>query len=122
MTPSTLSSRSTSSMTRRLIQAAGGVALAGALFAATPARAQVVVEFPTPEIIATTPPVYYEGRAHYWYGGHWYYRDGGAWRHYDNEPVFLHDYRGHHDFDRHYYEGHRGWGDRGRGWDHGRRR
>src|ERR1039458_8102854 len=88
-------------------KAASGFALAGALFMATPAKAQVVVEFPSPEIIATTPPVYYEGRAHYWYNNHWYYRNGRSWARYNDEPGYLHDYRGHHGYDHYYYEGHR---------------
>ena len=41
------------------------------------------------EYIATTEPVYYEGRASYWCGGVWYYRDGGRWGHYDREPPGL---------------------------------
>jgi len=118
----------THSMISIIKKAASGFALAGALFMSTPAKAQIVIQFPSPEIVATTPPVYYEGRAHYWYGGHWYYRDGRSWRYYNDEPVYLHDYRGQHGYDHYYYEGHRegphgywnhggGWDYRGGGWD-----
>ena len=106
--------------TLKWIQRAGaGLVLAGSLFAAAPAQAQVVVEFPGPEVIATTPPVYFEGRPAYWWHDHWYYRDGGRWSYYHDEPGYLHDYRYHHVGGGHvYYEGRGGWG--GRGW-HGRR-
>jgi hypothetical protein len=100
------------------MKTASPMMLKGALCAAAitmclrsaPARAQVEVGVePPPEFIATTAPVYFEGRAAYWYGDRWYYRDGGAWRFYHNEPGFLHDWRGHHDYARHYYgRGH--WG------------
>lgn len=45
--------------------------------------------YPPDGYIATTEPVYYEGRANYWYGGSWYYRDGNRWSHYDREPPAL---------------------------------
>jgi hypothetical protein len=45
--------------------------------------------YPPDGYIATTEPVYYEGRATYWYGGNWYYRDGNRWNHYDREPPAL---------------------------------
>ena len=49
---------------------------------------------PPPEYVATTEPVYYEGRAAYWYNNHWYWHDEhGAWNHYDAEPRFLADHR-----------------------------
>jgi hypothetical protein len=73
--------------------------------AAIPVRAGIKIElrFPTPEFIATTAPVYYQGHAAYWYGDRWYYRDGGNWRAYDDEPHELRDYREHHDRQRYYY-------------------
>ena len=105
-------------MTKHAIQKAlqravcGGL-LAGCLFA-TPARAQinVEVEFPPADFIATTTPVYFEGRAAYWYNGRWYYRDGRGWGFYRDEPVFLRDWRGHHEPERRYYEGRRDQGRR----------
>ena len=48
-----------------------------------------VESYPPDGYIATTEPVYYEGRATYWYGGNWYYRDGNRWNHYDREPPAL---------------------------------
>jgi hypothetical protein len=82
-----------------------GVVVASCLGSA-PARAGVVVVevFPPAAYIATAAPVYFEGRPAYWYGNRWYYRDGGAWRYYHDEPRFLHDYRYHHEFARHFYE------------------
>jgi hypothetical protein len=50
-------------------------------------------DYPPDSYIATTEPVYYDGRASYWYGGRWYYRDGGGWRHYDHEPSALYSRR-----------------------------
>jgi hypothetical protein len=70
------------------------------------ASAQVVIEVPTPEVIATLTPVYYEGHAAYWWHNHWHYRDAhGRWGHYDSEPKFLHDHRFSHAADHHYYAG-----------------
>jgi hypothetical protein len=48
---------------------------------------------PPDAYIATTEPVYFEGRATYWYGGQWYYRDGGRWNHYGSEPSALYQRR-----------------------------
>ena len=50
-------------------------------------------DYPPDAYIATTEPVYFEGRAAYWYGGRWYYRDGGRWGHYDREPPALYQRR-----------------------------
>jgi hypothetical protein len=50
-------------------------------------------DYPPDAYIATTEPVYFEGRATYWYGGRWYYRDGGRWSHYDREPAGLYQRR-----------------------------
>ena len=51
-------------------------------------------EYPPPAYIATTSPVYYEGRPAYYYGNRWYYRNGGGWGHYRSEPRYLNQYRG----------------------------
>jgi hypothetical protein len=40
-------------------------------------------DYPPDAYIATTQPVYVDGRASYWYGNRWVYRDGGRWNHYD---------------------------------------
>jgi hypothetical protein len=83
-----------------------GVLCAGVLAAsATVARAQIEVSvgFPTPEFIATTTPVVFEGHSAYWFGGRWYYRDGRSWRYYRDEPVFLRDRRMHAAPVRHLY-------------------
>jgi hypothetical protein len=63
---------------------------------------------PSPEFIASTEPVYYEGHAAYWYNNHWYWRDEhGRWNHYDQEPPFLADHRAHFPQNRRSWEGHR---------------
>ena len=64
-------------------------------------------DYPSPEVIATLTPVYYEGHAAYWYHNHWHWRDAhGRWNHYESEPQVLHDHRyGGHAWDRHYYAG-----------------
>ncbi|HEX3775144.1 MAG TPA: hypothetical protein VHV51_11810 [Polyangiaceae bacterium] len=46
-------------------------------------------DYPSDAYIATTEPVYFNGRATYWYNNHWYYRDGNRWSHYDQEPPAL---------------------------------
>ncbi len=82
-------------MTNSILKTMKGLLLAAGLAACAmtgSARAQVYVG-PPPEYIATVAPVYFEGRAAYWYGNRWYYRDGGAWRWYDNEPGYLRDWR-----------------------------
>src|ERR1700722_14191777 len=85
------------------------VALSVTLWAGS-ARAQVeVVVEPPADFIATSTPVYFEGRPAYWYGNRWYYRDGARWGYYHDEPGYLHDWRGHHEFAPHYYgRGHGG--------------
>ena len=50
-------------------------------------------DYPSDAYVATTEPVYFDGRATYWYGGRWNYRDGGRWNHYDREPAGLHQRR-----------------------------
>jgi hypothetical protein len=44
---------------------------------------------PTPAFVATTEPVYYDGRPTYWYGSRWNYREGGRWNSYRAEPQPL---------------------------------
>ena len=91
---------------KRTLLTALGVAIALCLLS-TPAQAGVRIEiFPPAAFIATSTPVYFEGHAAYWYGDRWYYRDGRDWRYYHEEPHYLHDWRGHHEFERHYYEHH----------------
>src|ERR1700722_11603847 len=71
-----------------------GVLGSVSLCASTSSAAQEILAPPPPEYIATTEPVYYEGRAAYWYGNRWYSRDGGAWNYYHGEPGYLRDWRG----------------------------
>jgi hypothetical protein len=50
--------------------------------------------YPPDAYIATTEPIYFEGRANYWYDGRWYYRGaGGSWAYYDREPSALYQRR-----------------------------
>jgi hypothetical protein len=79
-------------------------ALTSASLYSAPALAQVeVVVEPPPAFLATAEPVYFEGRAAYWYGGRWFYRDGRAWRNYREEPGYLREWRGHREPARQYY-------------------
>ncbi len=83
---------------RTLARAAGVLALAFALLETGACAVGVGYDgydtaYPSDAYIATTEPVYYDGRATYWYGGNWYYRDGGGWRHYDREPPALYQRR-----------------------------
>ena len=50
-------------------------------------------DYPSDEYIATTEPVYFEGRPAYWYGNRWYYREGRRWNHYEAEPAGLYQRR-----------------------------
>ncbi|HXB55152.1 MAG TPA: hypothetical protein VN461_10240 [Vicinamibacteria bacterium] len=80
-----------------------GVVVASCMWAA-PARAGIDIQiFPPAAFIATAAPVYFQGHAAYWYGGHWHYREGREWRTYSEEPRYLHEYRAHHEPERHYY-------------------
>ena len=75
-----------------LIPASLGVAVMAA--APTEAAAQVQVVFEPPAaFVATSEPVYFEGRPHYWYNNQWYYRDHGRWSYYRTEPPFLYQRR-----------------------------
>ncbi len=113
-------------MTRTLMATSKGVLCAGAILsclAATPAQAQIEIEvFPPAAYIATTAPVYYEGRPAYWYRNRWYYRDGRAWRYYHNEPAHLRYHRGHHEHFRQFYGRGHGGGYRRYGHEGGYRR
>jgi hypothetical protein len=55
----------------------------------------IVVDFPTPEFLATVQPIYFENHAVYWWHNHWLWRDGGSWRSYDREPPVLEQRRAH---------------------------
>ena len=48
---------------------------------------------PSAAYVATTNPVYYGGRANYWYGNAWRYHANGRWNTYGREPAGLHGYR-----------------------------
>jgi hypothetical protein len=48
---------------------------------------------PPPEYVATVQPVYYGGRANYYYNNAWRYREGGRWGAYRGEPEGLRGYR-----------------------------
>ncbi|MBI5070147.1 MAG: hypothetical protein HZB56_18080 [Deltaproteobacteria bacterium] len=79
------------------------------LAAAPPAMAQVEVSITPPAwYVATNRPVYYEGRANYWYGNRWHYREGRNWRSYRDEPRSLRDRRWGRDHQRYYGRAHRG--------------
>ena len=92
---------------RILVTMLKGVLCVGAIFLclrAAPAQAQIQIVIGPPAVFrATATPVYFEGRATYWYGGRWYYRDGGNWGYYDNEPAHLRGYREHREPVRHFY-------------------
>jgi hypothetical protein len=65
---------------------------------------RVYEDYPPDAYVVTTEPVYFEGRATYWYGGRWYYRDGGRWGHYEREPRVLYERRREAPPERHTYE------------------
>lgn len=61
-------------------------------------------DYPPPDYVATTEPVYYGGRPAYWYHNRWFYRDGARWGAYGREPAPLAGYRGRYGAPaRHYY-------------------
>jgi hypothetical protein len=94
-------------MTRALLTMLRGALCAGAItacLASTPAQAQIEVRvYPPSWYIATTTPVYFEGRPAYWWGDRWYYRQGRSWRTYREEPGYLREHRARQERDRHYY-------------------
>jgi hypothetical protein len=64
--------------------------------AATGCGPEVIAEpayYPPPAFIASTSPVYYQGRPSYYYNNRWYYRSGGGWGYYRNEPTYLYQRR-----------------------------
>lgn len=96
-------------MSRQRLQMLGRAARAAALCAAVVATAACggielgvdypsdyygyYGEYPPDAYIATTEPLYFNGRASYFYGGRWYYREGGRWNVYDREPTELYQRR-----------------------------
>jgi hypothetical protein len=80
--------------TRLLRRFACAVGLSATL-AASPGCIPVIGydDYPPDAYIATTAPVYFEGRPMYWYGNRWSYREGGHWNHYDREPAGLYQRR-----------------------------
>jgi hypothetical protein len=48
---------------------------------------------PPAEYVATTEPVYYGGRANYYYNNSWRYHERGRWGGYRSEPAGLRQYR-----------------------------
>lgn len=95
--------------TRMLRRFACTVSLSATL-AATPGCVPIIGygDYPPDGYIATTEPVYFEGRPAYWYGNQWYYREGGRWNHYDREPAALYQRRMQGPPVRHTYEPPRG--------------
>jgi len=95
-------------MTRTLATILKKVACVGLLAAclsSVPARAQDF-GYPPADWLATTTPVYFEGRPAYFWNGHWFYRNGGGWGWYHDEPGYLRDWRGaHREPERRFYEG-----------------
>lgn len=72
--------------------AALSVTVLGAAAASTGCSTEVVAEpafYPPPSFVATTAPVYFEGRPAYWYNGRWYFRSAGGWAYYRSEPDYL---------------------------------
>jgi len=75
--------------------AALGVMVWGTV-AATGCSAEVMAEpadYPPPGFVATTNPVYYDGRPAYYYNSRWYFRNGGGWGYYRSEPGYLYNRR-----------------------------
>jgi hypothetical protein len=77
----------------RALLCTGGIV---ACLSSSVGTAQEVVVYPPDEFVATTAPVYFEGRPAYWWRGRWYYRDHASWGYYHDEPRYLHDWRGGH--------------------------
>jgi hypothetical protein len=80
--------------TRMLRRFACAVGLS-AMLAATPGCVPFIAydDYPPDAYVATTEPVYFEGRPMYWYGNRWSYREGGRWNHYEREPPALYQRR-----------------------------
>jgi hypothetical protein len=76
--------------------ALAGLLGAGALgceVSAYPENYYVEGDYPPADFVATTEPVYFEGRPAYWYRGRWFYRDGARWGSYPREPPALAQHR-----------------------------
>jgi hypothetical protein len=80
-----------------------GVAAAISLTPATANAQEIYVGGVPDAYIATTEPVYYNGRAHYWYNNHWAYRDGANWRYYGAEPAYFSSWRARYPAGRWHY-------------------
>jgi len=98
---------------RRMFCAA--VTLGAIALAAAGCGVEVGAEYPTgvydgcsDAYVATTDPVYYDGRPAYWCGGYWQYREGGRWRRYEREPRELGERRMRAPSPRRVYEPSRG--------------
>lgn len=79
-------------------------AAAAITFAPSTASAQeYYVSVVPPSYIASTEPVYWNGRPHYYYNGYWMYREGARWRYYRTEPRYFVDYRGRYPQGRWHY-------------------
>jgi hypothetical protein len=69
------------------------VNLSGCEVAAYPAGYDGSDDYPPADFVATTEPVYFEGRPAYFYHDHWFYRDGSRWGAYAREPPGLAQHR-----------------------------
>ena len=49
--------------------------------------------YPPPGYLASTAPVYYEGRPAWFYNDRWYFRNGPGWSYYRSEPRYLYNSR-----------------------------
>lgn len=83
----------TMTMLRLALTLAGGILIAGCGVEVGPEYPVGYYDYPPDGYIATTEPVYFEGRPAYWYGNRWYYRDGGRWSYYHSEPRELYGRR-----------------------------
>ncbi len=106
----TLSRRIAFSVAAIAVMTLGDAALAPRI-----ASAQVVVEFPSADYLATVDPVYYEGHAAYWWNNQWRWRDGQGWHFYAQEPGYLYNQRSHAPYGRWGYGGATFRGSTGRG-------
>jgi hypothetical protein len=93
---------------RTLALAAAAVVgvLPAALTVSSTASAQVVVDFPPAEFVASIQPIYFENHAAYWWHNHWLWRDGAGWHTWEHEPAFLMQHRLHDPAGRWFYGHH----------------
>jgi len=78
------------------LKAAALSVIVSATTAATGCAAEIIAEpayYPPPAFVASTAPVYFEGRPAYWYNGRWYFRSAGGWGYYRSEPRYLYEQR-----------------------------